>query len=51
MIVYKRDIAPLGYIEVPVEPSVGYPIKNMMGVKKVKHKANQEQMEMGWLLL
>ena len=52
VIVYKRDIAPLGYIEVRVEGAVGHSIKDLViKAKKVKHKASQEQMEKGWLLL
>jgi len=49
-IVYQRDITPLGYVPVQVESAIGHSIKEITA-KKITHKANQEQMEMGWLLL
>ena len=50
IIVFQRDITPLGYVPVQVESVIGWSIKAIKA-KKINHKATQEQMEMGWLLL
>jgi len=52
VIVFQRNIAPIGYVEIQVENAIGRSIKEIKTKKvKVSHKANQEQMEQGWLLL